>query len=56
MLSILYGVRAITMYVTVLPLSSTTYYCSPKLNETDTKTIVLRALKMMSGKLTIVRI
>jgi shingomyelin synthase len=50
LMSLLYFMRAITMYVTVLPISSTTYYCSPKLNETATAyVIVKRALILISG-------
>lgn len=41
--------RAVTMYVTVLPLSTTTYPCSPKANETSPLLIAKRVLKLMSG-------
>lgn len=41
--------RSITMYITVLPVSSKTYYCSPKLNSTSTLVIVGRVLQLMSG-------
>lgn len=37
------------MYVTVLPVSSTTYYCSPKSNLTSTFLIAKRAFQLMSG-------
>lgn len=37
------------MYVTVLPVSSTTYYCSPKSNSTSVIIIAKRALQLMSG-------
>lgn len=37
------------MYVTVLPVSSTTYYCSPKSNSTNVVIIAKRAFQLMSG-------
>lgn len=49
MMSLLYMYRAITMYVTVLPISSKTYPCSPKSNETSPLMIAKRVLKLMSG-------
>lgn len=49
MMSLLYLYRAITMYVTVLPISSKTYPCSPKSNETSPLMIAKRVLKLMSG-------
>nr|CAI5865437.1 unnamed protein product [Callosobruchus analis] len=48
-MSLLYMYRAITMYVTVLPISSKTYPCSPKLNETSPLIIAKRVVKLMSG-------
>ncbi|XP_063217281.1 phosphatidylcholine:ceramide cholinephosphotransferase 2-like isoform X2 [Bacillus rossius redtenbacheri] len=48
-LSLLYLMRSITMYVTVLPHSSRTYYCSPKLNETSTLIILKRVWQLLSG-------
>ncbi|XP_066260359.1 phosphatidylcholine:ceramide cholinephosphotransferase 2-like isoform X2 [Euwallacea similis] len=48
-MSLLYMYRAITMYVTVLPLSSETYECSPKSNATSARLIVKRVLHLMSG-------
>lgn len=48
-MSILYFLRSITMYVTVLPVSSTTYYCSPKSNSTSILIIGKRAFQLMSG-------
>ncbi|KAJ8937919.1 hypothetical protein NQ318_003345, partial [Aromia moschata] len=48
-MSLLYMYRAITMYVTVLPLSSKTYPCSPKSNETSPLMIAKRVVKLMSG-------
>lgn len=48
-MSLLYMYRAITMYVTVLPLSSDTYVCSPKSNSTSPSLIANRVLHLMSG-------
>ncbi|XP_050315832.1 phosphatidylcholine:ceramide cholinephosphotransferase 2-like [Anthonomus grandis grandis] len=48
-MSLLYMYRAITMYVTVLPLASRTYPCSPKSNETSPTLIAKRVLHLMSG-------
>ncbi|XP_055921718.1 phosphatidylcholine:ceramide cholinephosphotransferase 1-like isoform X2 [Eupeodes corollae] len=49
-LAVLYFMRSITMYVTVLPVSSKTYICSPKLNTTATPMeIISRAFQLMSG-------
>lgn len=48
-MSLLYMYRAITMYATVLPLSSKTYYCSPKTNETTPLLIVKRVIQLFSG-------
>ncbi|KAF7283024.1 hypothetical protein GWI33_001581 [Rhynchophorus ferrugineus] len=48
-MSLLYMYRAVTMYVTVLPLSSRTYTCSPKSNETSPILIAKRVLHLMSG-------
>jgi hypothetical protein len=48
-LALLYLMRSITMYVTVLPMSSTTYYCSPKSNTTDTVVVLTRAWHIMTG-------
>lgn len=49
MMSLLYFMRSITMYVTVLPMSSTSYYCSPKSNATTPLEIVKRAFQLISG-------
>lgn len=49
LLSILYFYRSITMYVTVLPISSDTYYCSPKSNTTSTFVVIKRAFTLFSG-------
>lgn len=37
------------MYVTVLPIASKTYVCSPKANYTSASLITLRALRLFSG-------
>lgn len=37
------------MYVTVLPLSSKTYPCAPKANETSPLMVAKRVVKLMSG-------
>nr|XP_023025959.1 phosphatidylcholine:ceramide cholinephosphotransferase 2-like [Leptinotarsa decemlineata] len=49
LMSLLYMYRAITMYVTVLPLSNPSYPCSPKSNETSPLMIAKRVVKLMSG-------
>lgn len=49
LMSLLYFMRSITMYVTVLPISSTSYYCSPKSNATTTLEIMKRAFHLISG-------
>lgn len=49
MMSILYFMRSITMYVTVMPVSNNTYYCSPKANVTTPQVIVKRAFQLISG-------
>uniref|UniRef100_A0A182PDW0 Uncharacterized protein n=1 Tax=Anopheles epiroticus TaxID=199890 RepID=A0A182PDW0_9DIPT len=49
LLSILYMMRSLTMYVTVLPVSSRTYYCSPKSNASSAGVIVKRAFQLISG-------
>ena len=41
--------RSITMYVTVLPMSSTTYYCSPKANSTSALLVGKRVFQLISG-------
>ena len=51
LLGILYMMRSLTMYVTVLPIASKTYVCSPKANYTSASLITLRALRLFSGKL-----
>ena len=37
------------MYVTVLPMASTTYKCSPKANVTSTLLIAKRVFQLISG-------
>ncbi|XP_050532109.1 phosphatidylcholine:ceramide cholinephosphotransferase 2-like isoform X2 [Daktulosphaira vitifoliae] len=49
MLSLLYLLRSVTMFVTVLPVASTTYYCSPKTNETSPMLIAKRVFQLISG-------
>ncbi|XP_043271419.1 phosphatidylcholine:ceramide cholinephosphotransferase 1-like isoform X3 [Venturia canescens] len=49
LMGLLYLMRSITFYVTVLPVSSKTYFCSPKLNHTTPLIIIKRALHIMSG-------
>ena len=53
LLGLLYGYRAVTMFVTVLPIANPKYECDPKLSETGqslTVTIVIkRAVKILSG-------
>ena len=52
-LGLLYGYRAITMFVTVFPKANPSYHCDPKLSEKGqnlTVAIVLhRAVKILSG-------
>ena len=49
-LGLLYGYRAVTMFVTVLPVSDPQYKCDAKLNHTLSFTIVVtRAAKILSG-------
>jgi shingomyelin synthase len=48
-LGLLYLMRAVTMYVTVLPVASYTYYCSPKMNTTTFVGVMKAALKISSG-------
>lgn len=49
LLGILYMMRAVTMYVTAMPVASTTYICSPKLNHTDVGIIMMRAVRIFAG-------
>uniref|UniRef100_T1GRA6 Sphingomyelin synthase-like domain-containing protein n=1 Tax=Megaselia scalaris TaxID=36166 RepID=T1GRA6_MEGSC len=47
--AVLYFMRSITMYVTVLPVSSTTYFCSPKSNNTTPLELAKRVFQLLSG-------
>ena len=49
LLGVLYMMRAFTMYVTVMPVASKTYYCSPKSNHTGAAVITLRAIRILVG-------
>lgn len=49
LLGLLYMMRSITMYVTVLPISSKTYYCSPKANSTTPILVTKRVFHLLSG-------
>ncbi|KAL1139866.1 hypothetical protein AAG570_006843 [Ranatra chinensis] len=49
LLAVLYLMRSITMFVTVLPMSSTTYYCSPKANSTSALLVSKRVFQLISG-------
>lgn len=49
MMSLLYLMRSLTMFVTNLPVPSTTYYCSPKSNSTTIATAFSRAIHLISG-------
>lgn len=49
LLGLLYLMRSITMYVTVLPVASKTYYCSPKANNTSPLLVAKRVLQLISG-------
>lgn len=46
---LLYLMRSVTIYVTVLPVPSTTYYCSPKSNNTSPLIIAQRVFQLLSG-------
>lgn len=48
-MAVLYLYRAITMYITVLPISSKTYRCDPKMVDVTFLEVVKRVLKLMSG-------
>lgn len=49
MLSLLYFMRSITMFVTVLPVSSRTYECSPRENYTDAGVVMHRSINLFFG-------
>lgn len=48
-ISLLYLMRSLTIFVTVLPVPSTTYYCSPKSNSTSALVITKRVFQLLSG-------
>jgi shingomyelin synthase len=48
-MGLLYMMRSVTMYVTVLPIASKTYYCSPKANNTNPLLVTKRVLQLISG-------
>ena len=41
--------RSLTMYVTVMPVASYTYYCSPKSNATTFLLVIKRVVHLVSG-------
>lgn len=49
LMGLLYMMRSITMYVTVLPVASKTYFCSPKANNTSPLLVTKRVLQLISG-------
>ncbi|XP_076673196.1 phosphatidylcholine:ceramide cholinephosphotransferase 2 isoform X7 [Andrena cerasifolii] len=49
LMGLLYMMRSVTMYVTVLPVASKTYFCSPKANHTSPLLITKRVLQLISG-------
>ncbi|XP_044012614.1 phosphatidylcholine:ceramide cholinephosphotransferase 2-like isoform X3 [Aphidius gifuensis] len=49
LMGLLYMMRSITFYVTVMPMSSKTYFCSPKLNHTTPLIIAKRVIQLISG-------
>ena len=55
MLSLLYGYRAITMMITVLPKANPAYYCSPKViskgGALTFGTVLFRVTQLLSGRL-----
>lgn len=48
-IGLLYLYRSITMFVTVLPVSSETYFCSPKSNGTTPLLVIKRMFYLISG-------
>lgn len=48
-MGLLYFMRSITMFVTQVPVASTTYYCSPKVNKTSAGLVFGRVLHMLGG-------
>lgn len=49
LMGLLYMMRSLTMYVTVVPIASKTYYCSPKANNTSPLLVTKRVLQLISG-------
>lgn len=51
LISVLYLMRSLTIFVTVLPVPSTTYFCSPKIPQNSTAALVIakRVFQLMSG-------
>ncbi|GBP54129.1 Phosphatidylcholine:ceramide cholinephosphotransferase 1 [Eumeta japonica] len=48
-IALLYLYRSLTMFVTVLPVSSVTYFCSPKSNNTTPLVLIKRMFYLISG-------
>lgn len=48
-MAILYLYRAITMYITVLPIASRTYFCAPQTGDLTIWEVVKRVFTLMSG-------
>lgn len=48
-MGLLYFMRSITMFVTQVPVASTTYYCSPKANKTSAGLVLGRVIHMLGG-------
>lgn len=48
-LGLLYIYRAISFYVTVLPISSRDYYCAPQSNSTTAFEVIERAFSLITG-------
>lgn len=48
-MALLYFMRSVTISVTILPVASKTYVCSPKENNTSFMIIAMRVVNMMSG-------
>ncbi|XP_012271183.1 phosphatidylcholine:ceramide cholinephosphotransferase 2 isoform X2 [Orussus abietinus] len=49
LMGLLYMMRSVTMYVTVLPIASKSYFCSPKANATTPLIVTKRVLQLISG-------
>jgi len=48
-LSMLYTMRSVTMYSTVLPIANNTVYCSPKSNSTSAAVLLARVGELLGG-------